>query len=71
MCIDSCFINLFMYLQYLDRLVQFSFKAGLNPLVLYFCMSSFISHANQNREDAGDRAYGLWSLSLNSRVSNH
>lgn len=36
MCIDSCFINLFVYLQYLDRLVQFSFKAGLNPLVLWF-----------------------------------
>ena len=35
------------------------------------CVGSLTSPANQYREDAGDGAYGLSSLSEKTRTSNH
>jgi len=35
------------------------------------CVGSLTSPANQYNEDAGDRAYGLSSLSKKTRISNH
>ena len=35
------------------------------------CVGSLTFPANQNREDAGDWGYGLWSLSEKTRMSNH
>jgi len=41
------------------------------PTLYVECVGSLTSPANQNNEDAGDRAYGLSSLSEKSRISNH
>ena len=41
------------------------------PTLYDECMGSLTSPANQNSEDAGDRAYGLMSLSEKTRISNH
>ena len=41
------------------------------PTLCEKCVGSFTSPANQYREDAGDGAYGLSSLSEKTRTSNH
>ena len=41
------------------------------PALCDNCVGSFTSPANQYREDAGDGAYGLSSLSEKTRTSNH
>jgi len=42
-----------------------------SPTLYDKCVGSLTSPANQNNEDAGDRAYGLSSLSEKTRISNH
>ena len=41
------------------------------PTLCEKCVGSLTSPANQYREDAGDGAYGLLSLSEKTRMSNH
>ena len=41
------------------------------PTLYDECVGSLTSPADHNSEDAGDRAYGLSSLSEKTRISNH
>ena len=43
----------------------------LCPTLCEKCVDSLTSPANQYREETEDRAYGLSSLSKNTRTSNH
>ena len=41
------------------------------PTLYNECVGSLMSPADHDSEDAGDRAYGLSSLSEKTRISNH